>query len=312
LLRYTSVRKNKIIINSTEIHIVPNIPSPIRLQEYGVGIFISAFTKSALKKALKKKFITVNDLIATSATLINSGECIRLSIPKKVSPNKKLVFPLKVLFEDDHLAVIYKPAGILVSGNGFKNIANALAQNIQRSNLPDATDPQPVHRLDYATTGVLLVGKTSSSIRALNRMFEDKKVEKTYYATTIGEMNDRGKITSEIEGKKSQSNFKLLESVSSKRFGKLNLVKLKPQTGRRHQLRKHLSSINNPILGDATYGIDNLILKGKGMYLHSYSLNFIHPFTNKPIYIKDEFPQRFKKIFNSKTAKILAKNGYSL
>ncbi len=241
--------------------------------------------------------ITVNDSIATSATLIKGGECIILSIPKEIIPNKKLIFSLKVLFEDNHLAVIHKPAGILVSGNSFKTIANALTQNIQPSKLTDATKPQPVHRLDYATTGILLVGKTSSSIRALNRMFEDKKVEKIYYAVSIGEMSDQGKITSEIEGKKSQSNYKLIESVSSKRFGKLNLVKLKLQTGRRHQLRKHLSSINNPILGDATYGIENLILTGKGLYLHAYSLKFTHPFINKQVYIKDEFPQRFKKIF---------------
>jgi 23S rRNA pseudouridine1911/1915/1917 synthase len=207
--------------------------------------------------------------------------------------------------------VIHKPAGILVSGNRFKTVANALGQNLQGSNLPDATKPQPVHRLDYATTGLLLVGKTSSSIRALNKMFEDKKVEKTYYAVTIGEMKNQGKITSEIDGKKSQSNYQLFESVSSKRFGKLNFVKLKPQTGRRYQLRKHLSSINNPILGDVTYGIENLILSGKGLYLHAYSLKFIHPFTNKQVYFKDEFPQRFKKIFNSKIAEILTNNGYS-
>jgi 23S rRNA pseudouridine1911/1915/1917 synthase len=205
--------------------------------------------------------------------------------------------------------VIHKPAGILVSGNSFKTIANALAQNIQQSNLPDATKPQPVHRLDYSTTGVLLVGKTSSSIRALNRMFEDKKVEKTHYAVTIGEMNDRGKITAEIEGKKSETNYKLFKSVSSKRFGKLNLVKLTPQTGRRHQLRKHLSSIDNPILGDKEYGIENLVLSGKGLYLHAYSLNFTHPFTNKQVYLKDELPQRFKKIFISKIAETVARNG---
>ena len=127
------------------------------------------------------------------------GECIKVSIPKEVSPNKNLALVLKVLFEDDHLALIHKPAGILVSGNSFKTIANALAQNIEPSNLPDATKPQPVHRLDYATTGVLLVGKTSSSIRALNKMFEDKKMMKTYYAVTIGEMKDEGIITTEID-----------------------------------------------------------------------------------------------------------------
>ncbi len=241
-------------------------------------------------------------MIASSATLINGGERICISIPKEVRSNKRLLFPLKVLFEDDHLAVIHKPAGILVSGNSFKTIANALVQNLQQSNLPDATKPQPVHRLDYATTGVLLVGKTSSCIRALNRMFEDKKVKKTYYAVTIGEMKDGGEITSEIDTKKSQSNYKVFKSVFSKKFGKLNLVKLEPLTGRRHQLRKHMSSIDNPILGDVAYGIEHLILSGKGLYLHAYSLNFIHPFTNKLVHIKDEFPQRFKKLFTSKIA----------
>ncbi len=208
-----------------------------------------------------------------------------------------MVFLLEVLFEDEHLAVIHKPAGILVSGNSFKTIANALAQNIERSTLPDTTTPQPVHRLDFATTGILLVGKTSSSIRALNKMFEDRKIQKTYYAITIGEMDHQGLITSKIDGKNSQSNFTLIESVPSKKFGKLNLIELKPQTGRRHQLRIHLSNIGNPILGDKEYGIKNLILNGKGLYLHAYSLKFIHPFTNEKFHLKDEFPQRFKKIF---------------
>ena len=193
--------------------------------------------------------------------------------------------------------MIRKPAGILVSGNRFKTIANALAQNIKQSNLPDATTPQPVHRLDYPTTGILLVGKTRSSIRALNKMFEDNEIKKTYYAVTIGEMGLRRKIISKIDGKESQSNYTIKESVPSKKFGILNLVKLKPQTGRRHQLRKHLSSIGNPILGDKEYGIENLILNGKGLYLHAYSLKFTHPFTNKKVHIKDELPQRFKKIF---------------
>ena len=193
--------------------------------------------------------------------------------------------------------MIHKLAGILVSGNSFKTIANALVQNIKGSNLPDATPPQPVHRLDFATTGILLVGKTSSSIRALNKIFENREVEKTYYAVTIGEMNDRGKITSEIDGKRSQSNYTLCECVPSEKFGKLNLVQLEAQTGRRHQLRKHLSNIGNPILGDKEYGIENLILNGKGLYLHAYSLKFIHPFTNEEVHLKDEFPQRFKKIF---------------
>lgn len=271
--------------------------APIRLQEYGVGIFNATLTKSALKKILKKQCVSVNDVIATTATLISGGETIKLSIPEEIRPIKKLVLPLEVLFEDQHIAAIHKPAGILVSGNSFKTIANALTQNLKQSSHPDATQPQPVHRLDYPTTGLLLVGKTNSSIRVLNKMFEDKEIKKTYYAVTIGKMENQGKMMSHIDGKKSQSNFTLIETVSSTKFRKLNLVKLEPQTGRRHQLRIHLSQIGNPILGDKEYGVENFILKGKGLYLHAYSLKFKHPFTNEKIHLKDELPQRFKKIF---------------
>lgn len=262
-----------------------------------MGIFPTIPTKSALKKALKKGWITVNDQVATTATYIHGGECIKLSIPKEVSPRKKLVFKLQVLFEDDHLAVIHKPAGILVSGNSFKTIANALPQNLQASTLPDATKPQPVHRLDYATTGVLLVGKTSSSIRALNKLFADKEISKTYYAVTIGEMDDQGTIAAEIDGKKSQSDYEVYASVPSQRFTRLNLVKLTPQTGRRHQLRKHLSGIGHPILGDKDYGVEGLVLMGKGLYLHAYSLGFRHPFTREKVFFKSDLPQRFGKLF---------------
>ncbi|WP_245532635.1 RluA family pseudouridine synthase [Bernardetia litoralis] len=259
-------------------------------------------TKSALKKALKKNYITVNEKPATTATFINGGEIIILSIPKDENNNKpkrEFIFPLKVLFEDEYLAIAHKPAGILVSGNAFKTVANALPQNLKPSNLEDVTIPQPVHRLDYGTTGALLVGKTASSIRALNKLFEDKEIDKTYYAVTIGKMKElEGIIKSEIDDKESQSNYKVIKSVISQRFEFLNLVKLYPKTGRRHQLRKHLASIGNPILGDKEYGIENLVLNGKGIYLHAYSLEFSHPFTKRNIFLEDELPQKFLKIFN--------------
>lgn len=212
-------------------------------------------------------------------------------------PRKNFVFKLDVLFEDDYLAAIHKPAGLLVNGNSFKTIANALTQNITRSTLSDVTKPQPVHRLDFPTTGILLIGKTSSSIRALNTLFKNRAIKKTYYAVTIGVMQPEGLITTIVDGKTSKSKYKVLQTVDSVRFKKLNLVQLEPFTGRRHQLRKHLSGIGNPILGDKDYGFENLILNGKGLYLHAYSLQFTHPFTNENLYLKDELPKRFKKLF---------------
>ncbi|WP_205461949.1 RluA family pseudouridine synthase [Mangrovibacterium lignilyticum] len=250
-----------------------------------------------MKKAIKKEFVTVNGELASTATFIRGGETICLAISKEILSQKKLILPLDVLFEDEYLAVIHKPAGILVSGNRFKTIANALPQNLRPSKLLDATIPKPVHRLDYGTTGVLLVGKASSSIQALNQLFADKVIEKTYYAVTIGEMKERGEITSDIEGKEARSHYRLIDSVPSPKFGQLNLLELKPQTGRRHQLRIHLSANGNPILGDKTYGTEGLILNGQGLYLHAWSLSFVHPFTGEKVCFIDELPQRFRNIF---------------
>lgn len=269
----------------------------MRLQEYGVGIFKALITKSALKKALKKKQITVNESLASTATWISGGEIIVLTLPQSEIKQNKLVFPLQVLYEDEYLAVIHKPAGILVSGNSFKTITNALLQNLEYSKQEDKCKPQPVHRLDFATTGVLLIGKTKKSIRLLNKLFENKEVSKTYYAVTIGKMPQNGEINTPIDGKPANSLFEVCDTVPSPRFDQLNLVELKPLTGRRHQLRKHLSGIGNPILGDRDYTPKSLLLKGKGMYLHAYSLKFQHPFTQENLTIKDELPENFKKLF---------------
>ncbi len=248
---------------------------------------------------MKKQLITVNGQNATSATWIRGGETLRLQIPEEIKTFKKLDLTLNILYEDDHLALIHKPAGILVSGNSFKTIANALQHNIQESSLHDACTPQPIHRLDYGTTGILLIGKTSSSIRSLNSKFENKTIVKTYYAVTIGKMNLKGRISTAVDTKTAQTDYEVLESVTSEKYGVLNLVKLNPKTGRRHQLRKHLSSIGHPILGDKDYGIDGLILKGKGIYLHAHALGFTHPSNEGYVCFVDSLPQKFKKLFNA-------------
>lgn len=280
-----------------ETHIVSAQERPMRLQEYGVDIFKLISTKSALKKAIKKSFIYVDAQIATTATMIGGGEIITLHQPVEIPNKREFLLPLEVIFEDDHLALINKPAGVLVSGNAFKTVANALAQNLKKSAQADAINPKPVHRLDFPTTGLLLVGKTTTSISALNTLFEGKKIEKTYYAITIGKMKKEKKIAVPIYGKQALSEFEIIDTIASERFGWLNLVKLVPKTGRRHQLRKHLAALGNPILGDADYGIEGRILKGKGLYLHAFSLEFVHPSTKKKMYFEKGLPNKFSKLF---------------
>ena len=268
------------------------------MQEYAVGLFDLAPTKSAIKKAIKKSFVSVNGKIAATSTLIVGGETIILKVEEPPKPKRKLVYPLEVLYEDEYLALIHKPAGIEVSGNSFITVAHALEQNLARSTCSDACHPQTIHRLDYPTTGLLLVGKTNNSIRALHEIFERKNIQKTYLAITIGEMKGEGAINTMVDEKEAISNYSVLASVSSERFGQLNLVKLEPETGRRHQLRVHLSSIGHPILGDREYGEGPLILNRKGLYLHAYCLEFIHPVTEVSLRIVDPKIHRFKKIFH--------------
>jgi 23S rRNA pseudouridine1911/1915/1917 synthase len=283
-----------------ETHKVPLLEKPIRLQEYAVGIFTTISTKSALKKVIKKGLIQVNNEISTTARFIHGGEIISLCDDEKTKAKKELELKLEVLFEDDYLAIVYKPAGILVSGNKFMTIDNALEQNLEKSKQNDAVRPRPVHRLDYPTSGLLLIGKTASSIMELNKLFENKEIQKTYYAVAIGKMKPSGSIDLPIDEKISLSHFETLKTSVSERFEALNFVKLSPKTGRRHQLRKHFSEIGNPILGDLEYGKENLILKGKGLYLHAASLEFMHPFTKEKMKVDSELPKKFEKLFPSK------------
>ncbi|WP_166381666.1 RluA family pseudouridine synthase [Polaribacter sp. 11A2H] len=281
-----------------ETHIVEKLEKPIRFQEYSVGIFNTIPTKSGIKKAIKKGLIFIDGSLASTSKYISGGEKIELFESENSSTFERLELDIEVLFEDETLAIVYKPAGILVSGNKFVTIANGLAQNLKKSTLADAVKPQPIHRLDYPTSGLLLVGKTSTAINVLGKLFKEKEIQKTYFAVTIGKMNSEGTIKLPIDEKESETAFEVLQSVISERFEHLNLVKLSPKTGRKHQLRKHLFSLGNPILGDKEYFLEGKVLNGKGLYLHAATLDFIHPFTKTPISISKELPKKFNKIFN--------------
>jgi 23S rRNA pseudouridine1911/1915/1917 synthase len=283
----------------TETHTVPKQEKALRFQEYGVGIFNTLPTKSGIKKAIKKELIYIDGNLATTSKYISGEEKIELFQYEKSSIFERLELNLEVLFEDNYLAIIYKPAGILVSGNKFVTIANGLSHNLEKSTQFDAVKPQPVHRLDYPTSGLLLVGKTSTAILELGKLFKNKEIKKTYFAITIGTMNTVGRVNFLIDEKTAQTKFQVLKTVISERFGYLNFVKLEPKTGRKHQLRKHVSEIGNPILGDKKYFLEHKILSGKGLFLHAGTLDFVHPFTNDKISITKGLPKKFTKIFPS-------------
>ncbi|MDA8692930.1 RluA family pseudouridine synthase [Saprospiraceae bacterium] len=283
-----------------ESHKVPKLDKPQRLSDYLPGKFTSVSTKKGIKKAISHKRVEVNGTIARTSKYINGGEDIVLLESKLELRKPKIDLDMEVLYDDDHLAIINKPPGIVVSGNKLRTVENALPNLLSTSNEPDAlVRPHPAHRLDFPTSGLLLIGKTSQCVTALNLLFEKREISKVYTAIVIGKMKDlSGIIDTPILKKASKTTYKVLDKAPSEKYGELNLVELYPETGRRHQLRIHMHSIGHPILGDSNYFIKGLQSQGNGLYLHASQLKFEHPINKDQIVdIKAKLPKKFGKIF---------------
>ncbi|MGB2129495.1 MAG: RluA family pseudouridine synthase [Flavicella sp.] len=277
---------------------VSKLEKPTRLQDLAAGLFIKKPSKSGIKKAVKKGLIFINNKKAKLGDFLYGNEYIQLYQERVDSKNVSIDIPLEVLYEDAYLAVVNKPAGITVSGNKKWTLENALSSHLKKSNIVDALpQPKPIHRLDHPTSGALLIGKTSTAVITLNQYFKQKSIEKIYYAVTIKKMLTSGTVQLAIDGKASHSDFQRIDTIDSDKFEALNLVEISPKTGRRHQIRIHLASLGNAILGDKEHGIDGYQHKGKGMYLHAYSLQFIHPISGEICHIKAKLPKKFKRLF---------------
>ena len=209
-------------------------------------------------------------------------------------PLKIYNLKISVIYEDDYLAILNKPAGIVVSGNRFRTVENALLHNIKVSSQPDALHlPRPVHRLDALTSGLLLIAKTRSVRQKLGEMFSAKKIAKTYQAIVLGKVKKNGMINKPIEGRSAVTEFKILKHVPSLKCDWLSLLELRPLTGRTHQLRIHLAEMGHPILGDKLYGPEKLLFKGKGLFLCATELRLNHPVSQKNLHFKIEVPAKF-------------------
>ena len=167
-------------------HIVPENIKDIRLSDYAIGVFPQIPSRKGLKKAIKNGQVYINGSKANTGNWITTGQKIDLiALDKK--PPKIYQLTLPIIYEDDQLAIIKKTAGIVVSGNQFHTIQNALLFNLAPSKAIDAFQlPRPVHRLDYATSGLLLIAKTTSASIYLSKQFKNKTIQKRYQAVIIG------------------------------------------------------------------------------------------------------------------------------
>lgn len=276
-----------------EKHIVPEGVQNVRLVDYALDVFTTIPTRNALKKTIKRGEILINGEKAEGGAWLLPGQEIEL-IDLETKIPKPFPLDFEIIFEDNFLAVINKPPGISVSGNKFNTMQNAIIGKLTQSTEADALKfPRPVHRLDYSTSGLLLIAKTASALAELGKQFENRHVSKKYRAIVIGKIAEEGVINSTIGGQEATTRFVLLQHSPSLHTEWISLVDLFPLTGRMHQLRIHMSEAGFPILGDKKYGPGEKALQGKGLFLAAVELSFLHPFSKKRVTFQIPQPEKF-------------------
>lgn len=274
--------------------------------------FKGHFSRTYFEKLIEEGFVLLNGKPVKKRVKPKAGDEVEIEFAENEQGDLKPEnIPLEILYEDEDILVINKPAGLVVHpapGNWSGTFVNALIYHCQelKKHFEGNIRPGIVHRLDKDTTGVLIAAKNSFSQRKLIESFASRQVVKHYLALAIGnpgirEINSpigrdpfhRQKMAVIPTGKPACSEIKTLFAGKE-----LSLVRIGLKTGRTHQIRVHLSSIGAPVLGDAVYGKPSYNTKWKAFrqILHAESLKIIHPVTGKTLVFSAPLPADFAAI----------------
>lgn len=247
--KFSKPELSRVINGDTVLPTAENVDNRKRLDHILVEKY-ATYNRSSLQSFIKSGFVTVNgEKVQKPNTKIDETSEIVLNLPTE----QKILPKVPVIYEDDYVLVVNKPAGLLSMAKG--------------EYCPEATLEDYgllVHRLDRDTSGVVILAKDSATQKMLRKQFQDRKTHKTYVAVVDGvpklpeamidlpiSRNLKRPTTFQVDrnGKPSQTKYRILEAKNNK-----SLIELKPTTGRTHQLRVHLKYLNTPILGDTVYG----------------------------------------------------------
>jgi len=287
-----------------------------------LDVFLSqknpALSRSQIKKLIETGKVQIEGRKAKAGLRLRENEVVTLTIPepRRLEAEAEAI-PLKVLYEDRHLIVVDKPAGLVVhpaAGNYSGTLVNALLHRCpDLAGIGGVLRPGIVHRLDKDTSGVLVVAKDDMAHRSLSDQFRKHTAERNYVGIVFGQLSEEGQVDTPVgrhpthrkkmsarprKGREARTYWRVLE-----RFRSFNLAEFRLQTGRTHQVRVHLSSIGHPILGDPLYGgrkrlasVEPLPLRQglqrlKRQALHAASLGFVHPLTGDVLKFSSPLPE---------------------
>ena len=283
-------------------------------------------SRTRIKKLiLKEKLKLNNNIIKNPSKKVIAGDKLTLQIPKPEKASlKPYDFKLKIIYEDEDLMVINKPAGIIMhpgAGNYDKTIVNALMNYDKNSlsNIGDELRPGIVHRIDKNTSGLVVIAKNNETHENLSKQFRDHSISRVYQLLVWGKLRpSSGKIdtfisrssknrqlmeVSRSKGKRAITKYKTLETFENDKTPTLSLVECKLETGRTHQIRVHMTHKGNSIVGDDKYKkkykkiknidekLEQSIYKVDRQFLHAKTLGFIHPRSGKELVFSSILPK---------------------
>ncbi len=297
-------------------------------------------SRARVQQLIEKGEVLVNGAAAKASLRLKGEERITVTGPPHPAPLRAMPeeIALDIVYEDDDLAIVNKPAGMMVhAGAGATDdarnrgtLVNALLHHFKTlSAVGGDLRPGIVHRLDRATSGLMVVAKNDESHRRLAKQFSGREVHKTYIALVHGwPKQDRGTIQSAISrhsqrrtrmtthgfgGREAVTHYVVRRKIDSP-YGKFALVELKIETGRTHQIRVHMSSLGHPVVGDALYGAPGELRsqsnkrRAAGMpatltldrnFLHSAVLELTHPRTKAPLRFSRPLPKQLENLLDS-------------